>query len=170
MSALASGATGCRKLEVRCQSSTQDLAQVVREWAVLVGNEETDDLFALQLAAEPLPEPLYMALLHDKDPVGPADVPSSDTDPSIVIRACRAYLIQVVVLEKLLGREAPDPILAADEQELLALGHRSMLGRRAMPRARGGRVSAWRHGHQMRAPQAHPTNLRSEASSRDPAP
>ena len=69
-----------------------------------------------------------MVLLHDEDPVGPADVPSSDTDPSIVIRACRAYLIQVVVLEKLLGREAADPILAADEQELLALGHRSMLG------------------------------------------
>jgi hypothetical protein len=77
-----------------------------------------------------------MALLHDEDPVGPSDVPSSDTDPSIVIRACRAYLIQVMVLEKLLGREAADPILAADEQELLALGHRSMLGHRAMPRAR----------------------------------
>jgi hypothetical protein len=55
MSALASGATGRRKLEIRCQSSTQDLAQVVRKWAVLVGNEETDDLFALQLAAKFLP-------------------------------------------------------------------------------------------------------------------
>jgi hypothetical protein len=47
-------------------------------------------------------------------------MPSGHTDPCVVVGACRAYLIQVVVLEKLLGCEAADPILAAHEQDLLA--------------------------------------------------
>jgi hypothetical protein len=127
------GATGRRKFEVRCQSSTQDLAQVVRKWAVFIGNEETNDFFALQLAPELLPKPLRMALFHDEDPVGPTDVRSSDTDPSIVIRACRTYLIPRVAFEKLLGREAANPILAANEQELLALGHHLKVVSRSSP-------------------------------------
>jgi hypothetical protein len=63
-----------------------------------------------------------MVLLHDKDPIGPADMLSRQADPRVLIRACRPYLIERVTCQELLGRKAADPILAADKQQLLKLG------------------------------------------------
>jgi hypothetical protein len=99
-------------------------------------------LSAFQLGVELLPEPLHVTLLHDEDPVGPADVLSCHTDPRVMIRTCRPDLVQAVILEKPLGREAADPILAANEQDLLALGHRVMLASRSYPALVDGRVCA----------------------------
>jgi hypothetical protein len=64
-----------------------------------------------------------MVLLHDKNLVGPTDMLSRDADPRVMICACRAYLIKRVTRQELLGRKAADPVLAADEQQLLKLGH-----------------------------------------------
>jgi hypothetical protein len=77
-----------------------------------------------------------MMRLHYKDPIGPIDMLGSHADPRVLIRARRPYLIERVTAQKLLSRQAADPVLAADKQQFLELWHACMLVSRQCRRQR----------------------------------
>jgi hypothetical protein len=86
---------------------------------VFVGNVQRDDVLASESLGKLPAETIQVRLLHAEDNVGPAQMPLCDYDPGVRLCADGTNLIEGEVLEILLGREAADPVLAADKKQFL---------------------------------------------------
>jgi hypothetical protein len=67
---------------------------------------------------------------------------SGHADPRIVIRARGPNLIERMSSQELLGRKAADPVLAANKQQLLQLGHACIFASQQCSAPAGARVCA----------------------------
>ncbi len=58
-----------------------------------------------------------MSLLHNENPVGPADMTGRDADASALICASGAYIVMLDFFINLFGSGASQPILTANEKD-----------------------------------------------------
>ncbi|NNJ09176.1 hypothetical protein EKD04_002420 [Chloroflexales bacterium ZM16-3] len=85
---------------------------------VVVGDMQADDALPGDLLAELRAEAIAVPALHHKDEIGPAEVARGHANAGTIFGSRRAGLVTGDPIEDLLGRQAPPPILATDEQEL----------------------------------------------------
>lgn len=85
---------------------------------VVIRNVQSDNTPAFERFGKLLPESVQVRFLHKKDNVRPPEMPFSDNNTSLRLRASRAHLKAGKATEDAFGREAPNPVTAADEEEL----------------------------------------------------
>ena len=85
---------------------------------VVIWNMQSDNTLAFERLGKLLPEAVQVGFLHEKDDVRPPEMPLGHDDAGVGLRASRAHLKAGEAAEDAFGREAPNTIPAADEEEL----------------------------------------------------
>ena len=99
------------------ESALQFINQGGLHVAIFVRDVQADNALPLQGLREILFQDATVLFLHDENEVRPTDVPFVDTDPGAGFSPGRLHRIPWNTSKRVLGGQAPDLVLAANEEQ-----------------------------------------------------
>lgn len=119
---------GCGRLapevEVWSDAAPEPIDEVLIHVLELVRDVEAHDALAGQLGTELLLQPGDVPLLHNEDQICPSEMACGDANARPFLGAGRPYLMGTRTVEDRLGREAAEPVPAADKLHFHSRGVR----------------------------------------------
>lgn len=108
---------------MRLDTAAKAVNQLLVHVLIVVWNVQTHDLLRTDLFPELPLQPFDVALLHDENEIGPAEVSGCYANSRALLRAGGAHLMSTLPVKDCFCGEAAQPILAADEEHL----HRELI-------------------------------------------